>query len=84
MNFKKDVLKVIEMEVFSPTPQLPIHPCGMLCCVEMGFQEPRLSYSLWAVCLSIVSVVFPGGVFHSPWNSLWMPWLGVRMGVFLV
>lgn len=51
MNFKKDVLKVIEVEVFSPTPQLPI-----LCCVETGFQEPRLPHSLWAVFIHCICV----------------------------
>lgn len=54
MNFKKDVLEVIE--VFSPTPQLLILPCGMLCWWKQGFQEPRLLHSQWALCLSIVSV----------------------------
>lgn len=56
MNFEKDVSKVVGTEVFSSTPQLLILPCGMLCCVEMGFQEPRLHYSRCAPCLSIVSV----------------------------
>lgn len=56
MNFKKAVLEVIEVEVFSPTPQLLILPHGMLCWWKQGFQEPRLLHSRWALFIHCICV----------------------------
>lgn len=85
MNFKKDVLEVIEVDVFSPTPWLLILPRGMLCCVEMGFlgaQATPLSMGsvfIHCICMYLLSflvafLLVPG----TTCRCLGLVWVWVR------